>query len=212
MNSSKKFTYPFFETLCVINGHIQFPELHQQRYQKTCRGFYGHDPSQDLLHGLTIPLSFQQGHVKLKVWYNQSRREAEFSKYPYHPLHSLQCVEAPLIDYPLKYSNRSALDALIKHKGNCDDVLILQHGAVRDASYANICFWTGQHWVTPKKPLLQGTKREHLLQTGQIHPTEITINDFSAFTHFKLINAMRNFTQDKPQPMHQILLPSAPHK
>ena len=207
MNSSKKSIYPFFETLCVFNGEIQLPELHQQRYQKTCRSYYGTPPSEDLLDKLTIPLIFQQGHVKLKLWYNESSREATFSFYPYLPLNSLQCVEAPAINYALKYSDRSALDALKKQKGTCDDVLILQHGMVRDTSYANICFWTGTRWLTPKTPLLAGTKRQHLLETGQIHCTEITTDDFSGFTHFKLINAMRNFTQDNPQPMRQILMP-----
>lgn len=207
MNSSKKSIYPLFETLCVFNGQIQQPELHQQRYQNSCKTYYGQDPTEDLLQGISIPPAFQAGHVKLKLWYTCNRREAQFSIYPYPPLQQLQCVEAPAIDYGLKYSDRSAIDALGKYKGKCDDVLILQQGAVRDASYANICFWTGQQWVTPQEPLLAGTMRQHLLDTGQIYPAAITTDDFSAFTHFKLINAMRNFKQDTPQPMHQILLP-----
>lgn len=116
----------------------------------------------------------------------------------------LQCVEAPEVNYDHKLFDRSSLNDLFNAKGVCDDVLILQHGWVRDTSYANICFWDGKDWLTPKKPLLYGTARARLLHEKKLAVAVIHINDLYQFKGFKLINAMREFDHDPMCDMNKI--------
>ncbi len=205
LNFLKKYTFPFFETLCVLDGEIRYPEQHEARYRRTLQTYCGVIPILNLLDEISIPKAHRTGRVKLKVMYNEfSEKDWVFSPYPYLPINSLQCLEVPDLKYDHKFLDRSELDLLLKQKGTCDDILILQKGMVRDSSYTNICFWTGKEWVTPKKPLLQGTMRARLIQEKQLVEVTVSIDDFSRFEGFKLINAMRDFNRDPMCPMGQI--------
>jgi 4-amino-4-deoxychorismate lyase len=204
-NFLKKYTFPFFETLCVLDGKIRYPEQHEARYRRTLQTYCGVIPILNLLDEISIPKAHRTGRVKLKVMYNEfSEKDWVFSPYPYLPINSLQCLEVPDLKYDHKFLDRSKLDLLLKQKGTCDDILILQKGMVRDSSYTNICFWTGKEWVTPQKPLLQGTMRARLIQEKQLVEVAVSIDDFSRFEGFKLINAMRDFNRDPMCPMGQI--------
>ena len=207
MNSSEKSTFPFFETLCVLDGKIRSPKQHESRYQRTLREYYGVSNPRPLLEGVDVPQPFLSGRVKLKIAYNaKGEKDCHFSPYPYHPIERLQCVEAPELSYGYKFFDRSALDALVTQKGDCDDILILQHGKVRDSSYTNICFWTGSEWLTPQTPLLAGTMRAQLLDEKRLITADISTQDFPLFKGFKLINAMRDFNRDALCAMEQIKL------
>lgn len=205
LNFLKKYTFPFFETLCVLDGKIRYPEQHEARYRRTLQTYCGVIPLLNLLDEISTPKAHRTGRVKLKVMYNEfSEKDWVFSPYPYLPINSLQCLEVPDLKYNHKFLDRSELDLLLKQKGTCDDILILQKGMVRDSSYTNICFWTGKEWVTPQKPLLQGTMRARLIQEKQLVEVAVSIDDFSRFEGFKLINAMRDFNRDPMCPMGQI--------
>jgi 4-amino-4-deoxychorismate lyase len=66
----------------------------------------------------------------------------------------------------------------------------MQNGYIKDASYANLVFFDGVHWVTPSQPLLMGTRRAALLKAGVIIEAPIQIKELNSFVDFKLINAM----------------------
>jgi len=205
LNFLKKYTFPFFETLCVLDGKIRYPEQHEARYRRTLQTYCLVIHILNLLDEISIPKAHRTGRVKLKVMYNEfSEKDWVFSPYPYLPINSLQCLEVPYLKYDHKFLDRSELNLLLKQKGTCDDILILQKGMVRDSSYTNICFWTGKEWVTPQKPLLQGTMRARLIQEKQLVEVAVSIDDFSRFEGFKLINAMRDFNRDPMCPMGQI--------
>ena len=92
------------------------------------------------------------------------------------------------------WSNKSHNELFAK-KGSCDDVIIVRNGLITDSSYANLIFFDGREWITPKVPLLEGTCRARLLASGKIKTGNIGIKELSAFKGFKLINAMRGMNQ-----------------
>ena len=67
------------------------------------------------------------------------------------------------MNYDLKYFDRKIFDDLKKNI-KADDILIIKNGFITDTSIANILFFDGKKWITPKKPLLKGTVRERLLR------------------------------------------------
>jgi 4-amino-4-deoxychorismate lyase len=73
---------------------------------------------------------------------------------------------------------------------SCDDILILQNGYLTDASYANLAFFDGKIWYTPRTPLLAGVRRQFLLDSGRIQTADIRKDDLPSFTSVSLINAM----------------------
>lgn len=48
----------------------------------------------------------------------------------------------------------------------------------------------GQRWVTPRQPLLRGTMRQSLLDTGQLVERDIRYDEWGCYEKVSLINAM----------------------
>lgn len=68
------------------------------------------------------------------------------------------------IDYSLKFSDRTLLNNLLKQKEECDEIMIIRQGKVTDCSIGNLIFRQNNQWITPDKPLLEGTQRAKLLE------------------------------------------------
>ena len=134
---------------------------------------------------------------RCRIIYDSVSISIEYIPYQKRKIRKLQPVQADGLDYALKYADRSALDALLLQKGDADDILIVKNGLVTDTSIANIAFFDGQRWMTPRHPLLQGTTRARLLDEQKIFEREIHLDDLDEFSHFALLNAMIGFEEIK---------------
>jgi 4-amino-4-deoxychorismate lyase len=95
------------------------------------------------------------------------------------------------IEYGYKYADRHKLEELFEKRGDCDEVLIVKDGYITDTSISNIVFsLPAGGWITPDTPLLKGTMRSYLLETGQISEAVIRPEDLSLFTETRMINCM----------------------
>ena len=187
--------YPLFESLCVQDGQLLNPQWHEDRFQNAYLHRYGRPTPFDLLQGIHIPNEFAQGKVKLRIRYNHQDRNFHFEHYRIQKIQSLQLVYTEELDYQYKYSQRKKLEALFDQRGDCDDVLIVRKGWITDSSYANVVFFDGKDWWTPKNPLLEGTCRARLLAQGIIKETALGVEDLKNFKGLKLVNALRDMNQ-----------------
>ena len=187
--------YPLFESLCVQDGQLLNLQWHEDRFQNSYMKYYGNPSPFDLLEDLSIPAHFAQGKVKLRIRYNHQDRNFHFEHYQIQKIKSLQLVYTEELDYSYKYSERENLNALLAQRGECDDVLIVKKGRITDSSYANVVFFDGKDWWTPKPPLLKGTCRARLLDQGTIKEVLLEVNDLKKFKGLKLINALRDMDQ-----------------
>ena len=131
---------------------------------------------------------------KARVVYGEQGVEAvEYAPYFIRNINSLQVVEDDTITYGYKSTDRSRLNALVAQKGNCDDIIIVKHGLLTDTSFTNLAIFDGKHWVTPRHPLLPGTKRAALLDKGMIQEADITLEDLRNANKVSLFNAMIEF-------------------
>ncbi|NKI32846.1 aminotransferase class IV family protein [Croceivirga thetidis] len=185
--------FPLFESVCVSNGKIQNADFHQKRFEQSFKKFYWKQPSFELFDEISIPSDFQKGKVKLRISYNETRKNFSFQNYKAKKIERIQLVEHNTIDYELKFEDRAVLNELYEQRGDCDDVLIVKNGNITDTSYANIIFYDGDNWLTPSTPLLKGTKRAQLLKSKLIWEDEILKEDLKSFKGFQLINAMLDF-------------------
>ena len=62
-----------------------------------------------------------------------------------------------------------------------------------DTSFTNLAIYDGTDWLTPKHPLLAGTKRAWLLQRGIIREADITLADLLKAPKVSLFNSMIDF-------------------
>jgi 4-amino-4-deoxychorismate lyase len=106
------------------------------------------------------------------------------------PLKKFQVVINEEIEYPFKFSDRSALESLLVEKSIADEIILVQHGLITDTSFSNLIFYDGRNWITPSTPLLNGTCRERLIRERKIVERKISLKELDSFLGFKIINAM----------------------
>ena len=114
----------------------------------------------------------------------------EFKFYQTPIIHSLQVVQNDSIEYEYKSTKREELDRIFKQRGLADDIIIVKNRRVTDSYFANLVFFDGKKWWTPDRPLLQGIKRQSLINLGLLKTKKIFKKDLSTFQKVSLINAM----------------------
>ena len=185
--------YPLLETIRFENGEFSNPEYHFRRMYQSVRTCFGQalqfDPEKVLQEALPA-VNNKPGLFKFRLLYGNNNYQWEFVPYKLPAIKTLKPVVANSINYSCKFADRSSLNNLRQLRGKADDVLIIKNGEVTDTSFANIVFYDGRQWVTPKNPLLKGTRRAALLDAGLIIEASISPDDLSNFQEIRIINAM----------------------
>lgn len=175
----------YLETIKVLDGEFCHLKYHQKRLDKTVKN------SNIILKDILMPPSV--GLFRCRVIYDGRNYEVSYHPYKKKSIKTLKLVFDDDLSYSKKYYDRSSIDALLKQKSSCDDILIVKNGFITDTSIANIAFKYKNNWITPKKPLLEGTTRARLLESRKILEEDISIKDLENFTQVALMNAMIDF-------------------
>ncbi|HLO92625.1 MAG TPA: aminotransferase class IV [Lentimicrobium sp.] len=187
--------FPFFETVKIQNGIPYNLKYHQDRIRKTLGQHFKsfvyqpHFPDLEQIFN-KVGKEHSLGLYKGKIYYNSENYELSIEPYHFRQIKSLKVIFNDNIDYPYKYTDRYSLDALLKLKDGCDDILIIKNGNVTDTSFTNIAFFDGDNWYTPDTPLLPGTAKTRLIENLMIRERRITFDEIKIFRGFKLINSM----------------------
>jgi len=165
-------------------------EYHQRRYEAVLRS-YGVTEKRELATILNAP---KKGLYRCRLVYDlEGNIHCSYHPYTKRQIESLKLLHADNLEYSHKYVNREALDALFEKRGACDDILIIKNGFICDTTIANVAFFDGAEWFTPKKPLLAGTTRARLLKNGFLTPKEIRAEDMDNYLQIAVMNAMIDF-------------------
>jgi 4-amino-4-deoxychorismate lyase len=181
----------FFETIRINDGRPQYLSWHESRLNLTRKKFWQGSPQISLKKMIKPPADLSVGLVRCKVIYGKEIESIEYSAYNLKTIRSLMIVTRDDIDYGHKFLDRASLEDLMARRANCDDIIIVKNGFVTDSSMANLIFFDGKDWVTPKNSLLPGTCRARLLSEGVIREKKIRPEEVNRFIGVKLINAMR---------------------
>lgn len=181
----------FFESIRVQEGKAHELEAHQQRINR-CLKVYKGEPLR--LENIAYKTDFPKtGLYKWRVQYGLAGVSQSILS-PYNPSQvvSMSIVTADHISYQHKFEDRRAISQLLKASEH-SDIIMLKKGLITDSSYANLVFFDGQQWLTPKTPMLPGTQRAVLLAQGSILEADIRPETLDRFTVFKRINALMTF-------------------
>lgn len=181
----------FFETIKIENGKIYNIEYHNKRFLRTIKENFDLEKDINLKDFINPP---KNGLFRCKIIYDRDILKVEY--FPYKPkvIKTLKLIPSN-IEYNFKYLDRNELNSLYKKRENFDDILIVKDGLITDTSIANIAFFDGKTWLTPRKPLLKGTTREKLLRERKIFLEDIEAKDIKKFKKFALMNAMIGFAK-----------------
>ncbi|WP_187647882.1 aminotransferase class IV family protein [Nitrosophilus labii] len=183
----------FFETIKIEDGKVFHIDYHNKRLNKTITDNFGLKKDIKLQNFIESPPS---GLYRCKIIYDRDILQISYYPYKIREIKKLKLIKSD-IDYSYKYLDRNDIDTLFEKRGEADDVLIVKEGYITDTSIANIAFFDGKKWLTPKKPLLKGTTRERLLKEQKVFLADIKVKDLKKFEKFALMNAMIGFYEIK---------------
>jgi 4-amino-4-deoxychorismate lyase len=178
-----------FESIRCEHGRLEQLGFHRERMERSRWALFGIAGALDLSAAVQTAASCNGVH-KCRVVYAHDIASIECSPYAPRVPGTIALVADDTIAYEHKFVDRAALQALVASRPDADDVIIVRHGLLTDASYANIALFDGTRWETPARPLLRGTRRERLLREGLLVEREIRPADLMAYERISLINAM----------------------
>jgi len=173
----------FIETV-LITDIIENLDLHNKRMNKTRYDFFNSKPL-DLKDYIEI-----KPNKRVRVTYSEDIENIEYFELKKREFKKFKVVYSD-IDYSYKYADRKDLNSL-KPEG-FDEVIIIKDSLVTDTTISNLAFFDGKKWITPKTPLLKGTKRGELLIKNKITPADINVKDLNSFSKIAMINAVLGF-------------------
>lgn len=182
-----------FETICFENRTFSNLTLHEARLNKTRRELWGYTDVWTLADLIEVPGSIDEDMYKCRLSFGKEIVHIKWEPYTMRTIHKIRRVYHDSIDYSYKFENREELNALFAQRDDAYEVLIIRNGLITDSSYCNVAFFDGSIWRTPSTPLLPGTQRALLLQTGVIHEALLREADLPGFSHMKLFNAMMDW-------------------
>ena len=177
------------ETIQIRNGEPMHTEYHHWRFNTSRKECFGLSDEISLVDLIRVPHDMQQGILRCRIVYGPEDISIEYVPYHFREIRSLKLVNAGDTDYRLKYADRSRLKELFEQRGTCDDIIMVKDGLLTDSFAANLVFFDGHRWYTPDTPLLAGTQRARLLDSGDITEARITTENFREFHKVGLINA-----------------------
>ncbi len=179
----------FVETIKIEDGKALNLNFHQARMENTMRHFFAHTPV-PMLSGVLSPTPDMHFYKARVLYGGRGVEDVQYAPYKMREIGSLKVVVDDQIDYSFKSTDRNCLNRLTALKGNCDEIIIVKNGLVTDTSFTNIAVFDGEQWLTPKHPLLFGTKRASLLERQVIEEADISVETLMNAQKVSLINAM----------------------
>jgi 4-amino-4-deoxychorismate lyase len=176
----------YLETIRIENSQVYNLEYHQWRLERSLN----QKKSYNLSKLLVAP---DDALYRCRVLYSHNDIMIEYIPYVKRKIAKLKLIYDDSIEYEKKYANRERLNQLFHQKESADDILIIKNSLVSDTSIANVAFYDGKRWITPRVPLLEGTTRRRLLEKGEIELGDICAEEISSFKKIALMNAMIDF-------------------
>jgi 4-amino-4-deoxychorismate lyase len=174
----------YIETI-LITDKIENLEFHNQRMNYTRKYFYNAKPVDLKNYIELIP------NKRCRVVYDENIKKIEYFEFQKREFNRFKIVECDDIEYSFKSEDREKLNSL-KVDGY-DEIIIVKNGLITDTTISNLAFFDGNHWITPAKPLLKGTKREEFLQKGFLKEKDIKINEINNYKKVAMMNAIIGF-------------------
>jgi 4-amino-4-deoxychorismate lyase len=196
--------FQFIESIKVEDQEIFLLEFHQKRVEQTFAHF-GKEGSLDLAKIYKHLEHDEDGLFKLRIVYDLDKKiRTQMIPYAIPEIQDFQSIENNTYDYSFKFEDRKELEKM-KMKSRAEEIIIIKNNHITDTSYSNLLFLKGKDWYTPSTYLLNGVQRQHLLKTKKIKETEINIQNIKQFSHFQLINAMNDFSENFIYPIDKII-------
>ncbi len=183
------------ETIQVKDGEFQNIEFHNKRYNSSRFDLFRIKENYQLENLIKVPTECSNGIFRCRVIYEEVIQEVAFIPYISKKIKTFKLIDVNNWDYSYKYADRSFMNNLLTENKEFDEVIMTKNGFITDCTIANLAFWDGLNWCTPSTPLLNGTKRQQLLEKQEIIERDIQIKDLEKYKGVCLINVFRELSK-----------------
>ena len=178
------------ETIRCEDGVCAHLPYHQKRFEKALRELFHQTAPQ--LHTLLNPP--KEGIFRCRITYSSSSFEVEYI--PYQTSYQNSFVIVPTdISYNYKYFDRSYFDTMKKKYET--EPIFLKDDLISDTTVANIAIFIENQWVTPRRPLLEGTTRARLIDEKKLFLADIETDMLFKASKIAMMNALTGFYELK---------------
>ncbi|MEM9545798.1 MAG: aminotransferase class IV [Bacteroidota bacterium] len=177
------------ETIRIQNGRVRHIQYHNQRCNASRKALFGSKNNINLRNSIDVSKA-NTPEVKCRIIYDDRIHKVDYESYTMRSIQTLEPVEIGDFDYSHKYADRETLKSFFDQRGSKDDILMTRKGFITDTYYANVALLKSGKWYTPKNPLLNGSCRSRLIDSKEIIPLDIHINQLIDFESISLFNAM----------------------
>ncbi len=184
-----------FESILVENGELKNVEWHRRRMQKSVLDIFKIKKYWNEIVELNALKKKEK--YKCKIIYNTEIISIAFEKYKPKIIKKIIPIIDNDIDYSYKYLDRKAIEKHTKKLNIDEECIFIKHGYITDSSYSNLAFWTGKEWHTPIKPMLNGTRRQYLLENNLIVEKNISWSEMYKYKKISFINALNNLGENE---------------
>ena len=189
--------YQFIETIQIKNQKPQNLFYNQKRVNDTFEKFFPSDFAFQLSQLISNFYVEENQIYKCRIVYSNKVEDVQITKY-IPKIHSqFNLVEVHDFDYSYKYKDRTEIERI--KSSYKDEIIFVNKNKITDTSYSNLIFKDKESnaWITPKNYLLNGTKRQFLIDNKKIQVREMQVNDLIYYSHFKLINSMLDLEESR---------------
>jgi len=180
--------FDLLETIYIKNQNARNIKYHNRRFNQTRKELFGIKSQLDLLSVISPPTD---EIYRCRIIYNRDIKSIDYIPYKTKEIKTISFVNSQ-IDYKYKYENRDEINSLVNP--NSDEVIIIKDNLITDTTIANIAFLDkNRKWITPHKPLLNGTTRQRLIDIGFLYTRDIQKDDIFNSHSIALMNAMVGF-------------------
>ncbi len=197
--------YRLLESIKIYNKRLFNIEYHNIRMNSTRAELFNSNDQIDLNEIISIPNDLTNELYKCRIIYSQEIISINFQRYKKKKIDCLKIVYDDEITYSHKYEDRTKFENHLS-KTKADEILIIKNKIVTDTSFSNVVFSDGAKYLTPSKPLLNGTKRAKLIADGIIQEEEIRLNDIQKFKFAYLVNALLDINEENRIQIEKIIL------
>ena len=180
----------FIETLYVKNDNILNLEYHLERMERTAKHF-----KWKMLQWKMLQWKMENGKWRVRVTYNEKGiKNVEVFPIKKREFKKFKVVKINL-SYSFKYKDRKKFSIFHFPFSIYDEFILIKNNLITDTTISNLAFFTGSEWLTPKYPLLKGTKRKELIKKGFLKEENIHKSDLKYFKKMAMMNAILGFRE-----------------
>lgn len=177
------------ETFSVKDNYIELLDFHIERIRKTAKELDFCPPN---IYDFIKLINTKRGHFKCSVQYSGKNildyKEVEYKK---RDISKLKIVEINKNIYKYKFADRTCFSFYDSLVSDNEEILFSLNGLLSDTRYTNIVLETYHgDLVTPKTPLLEGTRRSSLIKDNILEERNIRTKDIFKYKKIHLINVL----------------------